>query len=371
MMIDDFLAHQHHLKPRSRLKYRDAIRAWQVAAGESFEDVYMNEEKVHVVLGLMEKKYAASVWNNYVNNYKRLAKWLSDPDDEVCPRLWRKIKLQKIDWVKKLKHKWLTEEEVWRILQAADHPRDKALIGVAIEGALRAGELLGLKIGDCEATSYGFKCVVSGKTGTSPFAVVLFAPALAGWLNHHPFKSDPNSPLWIRRKAGKAGGIHEGIQYHNANRTFKKLAERAGIKRRVSLHILRHTKMTWTARQHDVGITDQMANKMFRLAKKSPMWSRYTHLDGADSEEAFLALAGVKKVEREIRGASKLKSRVCLRCGHINLFDADYCSKCSMALNVEVAREELEKAEAIEKLGRELLGDPVRYKKFLEFLESL
>ena len=129
--------------------------------------------------------------------YKRYAKWLYDPDDELAPKFWRKIKPKKIDWEKKLKDKWLTKKQFYKLLDVVDYARDKALFSVAVEGALRSGELLGLRIKDVQQTSYGYDITVSGKTGTSTFLVVLFAPLLTQWLNLHPLKHDNDAPLWV------------------------------------------------------------------------------------------------------------------------------------------------------------------------------
>ncbi|MBK5133628.1 site-specific integrase [Candidatus Bathyarchaeota archaeon] len=256
--------------------------------------------------------------------YKRLAKWFVDPDDEVCPKFWRKIKPKKIDWEKKLKDKWLTKDEFFRLLDVIDYSRDKALFGVCVEGALRRGELLSLRIRDVTKTSYGYDVIVSGKTGTSSFPVVLFAPLLTHWLNMHPFKNNPNSPLWPRRKSSHSGGRFAGVQKGVVNFMLKRYAKMAGLSEMVSLHWLRHTKITWTTKDKKVRVSDEMAKKLFRWGSSSRMFSRYTHLHGTDSKETFLALAGVKEIEEE-ETASVLDPKKCLNCGEMNSAEFLYC----------------------------------------------
>ncbi len=81
------------------------------------------------------------------------------------------------------------------MLDVVDYARDKAIYGTAIEGGLRRGELLSLGLKDFVKTSYGYDVTVSGKTGSSTFPVVLFAPLLTQWLNLHPYKNNKEAYL--------------------------------------------------------------------------------------------------------------------------------------------------------------------------------
>ncbi len=270
--------------------------------------------------------------------YKRYAKWLYDPDDELAPKFWRKIKPKKIDWEKKLKDKWLTKKQFYKLLDVVDYARDKALFSVAVEGALRSGELLGLRIKDVQQTSYGYDITVSGKTGTSTFLVVLFAPLLTQWLNLHPLKHDKDAPLWVSNNASKGWVAMSKRALHW---TVRKYGERAGLSKDFSSHWLRHTKITWTAKNNEVHISDEMAKKMFRWSNSSRMFSRYTHLHGVDSKEAFLNLAGVKQEEEVIEDKS-LDLQKCLNCGESNSATMVYCGKCGFILSEEEARKVIE-----------------------------
>lgn len=350
--LDDFLSSQHHLSMGVKRGYGTTLRAFEEIAGIPFEQCFLDESLIHKVLSVLDERLEDSSWNLWLSRYQRLAKWLCDPEDETCPKLWRKIPRKHIDWEEKLKDKWLSEEEFYHVLDVVDHPRDKALLGVCVEGALRAGELLSLKVRHCERRSYGFDVTFSGKTGTSSVPVVLFAPLLRDWLNHHPAKHNPESPLWVRREGGWYGTIYGAIVYNTANRVFKKYASRAGIKRNVSLHFLRHTKITWTYKNKRVRISDDMARKMFRWSKGSQMPSRYSHLVGVDSKDAFLALAGVKEVTEKIEAASVLERKKCFNCGELNSAEALYCARCGCVLSEEEARRQVEKQKMIDVLFR-------------------
>ena len=329
---EEFLGSQHFLGKSAKRNYGFALKKCKLLTGEDFEDLFLDQKKVHELLSLLSKELSDSSWNLYVALYKRLAKWLGDVDDEVIPKFWRKIKLKKIDWEKKLKNKWLSHEEVYKLLDVVDYPRDKAMIGVAIEGALRVGELLGLKIRDVDKTSYGYDVVVSGKTGSSSFPVVIFAPLLVHWLNMHPLKHNPEAPLFPRRIAKKKGENNRPLEESGANAALKKYCRHAGL-RNISLHWLRHTKITWTAKDKNVRVSDQMAKQMFRWSKNSRMFERYTHLHGVDSKDTFLALAGVKIDQEKEEKNTILNPKKCLNCGEMNSAEFLYCSKCGFVLS--------------------------------------
>jgi len=59
----------------------------------------------------------------------------------------------------------LTEDEIFRIIEAAKHPRDKALIALEYEAGLRVSELAGIKWKDIEWDDNLTKVKVKGKTG--------------------------------------------------------------------------------------------------------------------------------------------------------------------------------------------------------------
>jgi integrase len=171
--LNEFLSTQHNLSGSRKDSYFKAVKNFDRFAEAEFEDSFLDPRVVHAALDLLQKGYAASTWNTWLTCYKRYAKWLSDLEDMDCPKVWKKIKPIKIDWEEKLKNKWLTEEELLSILDAVDYAKDKAMYGVAVEGALRPGELLNLKIGDCKPASYGFDVTVSGKTGTNHTKTVI------------------------------------------------------------------------------------------------------------------------------------------------------------------------------------------------------
>lgn len=354
--LDEFLNTQHNLKASTKINYQKAIKAYDAASKTEFEDSYLDAKTIHTALEIIQKKYSPSSWNTWLTCQKRYAKYLSDPEDEECPKVWQKIRPIKIDWEEKLKNKWLSEEEFMQLMDKVSYARDKALYGVAWEGALRPGELLALKIRDCRVASYGFDVSVSGKTGTSTFPVVLFAPLLRHWLNLHPNKHIPEASLWpTKRKIHDDPKVAES--YYNATLDFQRYARLAKITKPVSLHILRHSKITLTAKNNQVGVSDEMAKKMFRWKPSSRMYSKYTHLHNLDASKTFLALAGIKEKTEE--KTHFMTQRPCLNCNEINSPEAMYCFRCGAVLDPEEAKKQVEeskkKTDSIDALVKRML----------------
>jgi integrase len=356
--VQEFLDTQHSLGAKGKQHYIWGVKAFDRLGGCEFEDVYLDSKVIHSVLAKLEQEKKPSSWNLYLGVYKRYAKWLFDEQDQDCPKVWRSIKFKPIDHEEVLKNSWLTEEEFRNILEVVDHPRDKALYAVIIEGALRVGEVLGLRLRDCKPVRFGehpgYEICVSGKTGTSSFPMVQLAPLLTQWINLHPQKHDPEANLWIAKRANAAWGsryrpLKEGV----VNWQFKRHCKEAGINRSVHIHMLRHSKITWSAANTAVGLSDEMAKKCFRWKKSSRMYSRYVHMGGLDSKKALLALQGIK-VEADNK-PSVLAQFKCLGCGELNAVGALYCTRCGLVLDAEQARRIIDKQKLQDEIMRKLM----------------
>jgi len=64
--------------------------------------------------------------------------------------------------------------------------------------------------------------------------------------------------------------------------------------------------------------------------------SIYVHLSGRDVDDALLGVYGLRKNAEE---KPQLSPKVCPRCEVANVYDAKFCSRCGLALDVKVAQE--------------------------------
>jgi len=285
------------------------------------------------------------------------------------------IKREKNDFVRKLPTDMLSTEEVKRMIEAADNPRDRAMVAVLYEGALRASELLDMQLKHVEFDKYGAKITVSGKTGGRVVRLINSVPDLQVWLNCHSFRDDPEAWLWssmrkrVRRVNESKGGT--SIKYHSEQLKIKGLqhrvtwlAELAGIKKRVYCHLLRHSRLTELAK----GMTEQELKVFAGWTPDSKMASTYIHLSAKDISKRLLQINGIIP-EKEMVDTT-LQPRLCPRCKTKNPSVAKYCSTCSMVLDQrEALRVDIE-AKIKDSATIEYMKDPeALFKRFQEFLQ--
>jgi len=91
----------------------------------------------------------------------------------------------------------LDEEDRIKLLHACgENARDRALIDCHMEAGTRPGEILNLRIKHVLFDKHGAVLQVDGKTGARTIRIVKATPNLAAWIAVHPFKDEPEKPLW-------------------------------------------------------------------------------------------------------------------------------------------------------------------------------
>lgn len=153
-----------------------------------------------------------------------------------------------------LSERILSEEEIHRLINAPDNPRDRALLRTLYAGALRREEACGLKWRDVAArpdlgSGLGQLTVFGkgSKTGAVVLPASVFRDLLA--LRDRQARLSPGGssvvgtasdeePVFASRKRRNANGGH--LDPSAVNRVVAKAAKKAGIGRPVSPHWLRH-----------------------------------------------------------------------------------------------------------------------------------
>ncbi len=91
----------------------------------------------------------------------------------------------------------LTEEDVKKIIDVCDNPRDKAFISLLYELGCRIGELGNLRIKHV-VFEKNYACILlNGKTGMRRIIVIASVSYLQNWLQNHPLRDNTGAPLWI------------------------------------------------------------------------------------------------------------------------------------------------------------------------------
>ena len=186
------------------------------------------------------------------------------------------------------------------------------------------------------------------------------ASYLKEWLLQHPAydiergEIDPSELVFVRVKGKDAG---KPMTYQMFHKIIKTAAKRAGVRKRVYPHILRHTRATVLANH----LTEQQMNVFFGWVQGSDMPSVYVHLSGRDIENAVKKIYGLQEEEEE----KILKPAKCPRCGEINVPQAKFCHKCGLLLDEKMRLKlQLEESRVLPELMMSILNNPERLEKF-------
>jgi integrase len=214
----------------------------------------------------------------------------------------------------------LTIEDVNKIIDATDHPRNKALLAVLAESGARVGEIGNLTISQIDIDANGVVVNLEGKTGSRRIRLISSTPHLVTWLNNHPAKGNPSALVWVNYGPR---GYHAPMSYEAIRKIIRLTFERAGIKKRCNPYIFRHTRACQLAHH----LTEHQMNAYFGWVQGSEMPSTYVHISGKDLDEHILRINGLKPGETQVY--AKPQDRICARCSTINSPTALYCSKCA------------------------------------------
>jgi len=303
----------------SRLNYLRALSLLASHVNKPFKEM-KKEDIVSWVSGL---ELAPSTINLYKALSKRFFQWLYGCEKREYPDVvkWITTKRGKRNTIEVL-----TLDEVKRMTETATNQRDRALIMLAYESGCRADEILKIKIRDVKMDKYGAVCMVNGKTGGRRIRLIDAVPDMQLWIGMHPEKDNPDAPLWIAQRKGY------DLRYVQFYTILTQAGKKAGIKKRVYPHLLRHSRLTELATK----LTDSELKVFAGWQGDSRMPGVYIHLSGADIDKKILGIHGLVE-EKEKVEERPLTPRMCPRCETKNPATAKFCSTCSAVLDLKTA----------------------------------
>lgn len=237
----------------------------------------------------------------------------------------------------------ITEEEFNKMIENCMNSRDRALISLLYESGARIGEIGSMRVKDISFDDYGTLIwLPKSKTATRKVRVVYSTNYLSQWLCDHPLKHEIEKPLWVKLTGSNA---YRRMEYADISAQIKKIAGRAGIKKRIYPHLFRHTRATKLLSK----VSESIGSKYMGWVNGSNMVGVYVHLANEDVDEAILKMHGIKS-----KGTKDLEVRQCPRCTQINP-GTNYCTRCGLPLTQETAQEveewEKRKTEALNQLS--------------------
>ena len=242
---------------------------------------------------------------------------------------------------------------------ACENFRDRALVTVLYESGARIGELLTMRIGGVRPDPHGAVLTVSGKTGGRRILIVESAPTLFAWLSVHPTGADPDAPLWTNVGWPRHGAP---MDHGSVCGVLRRVARKAGIKKRVHAHLFRHSRASFLANR----MTEAQMNAYFGWIQGSDMPRTYVHLSGRDVDDAILAMHGLRRSDAQTERVTT--GPACPKCRAVVLPNAVSCPQCWQPLVAQVVpaadRAAAPEWGPVEQLMERLLQNP----KFLDLL---
>ena len=300
--------------------------------GKDFDKV-TKKDLEDVILSLERSEYADTSKNDFKRVLKMFYRWLKQTEEDPLLTKWIKIRGVRRH---KLPEELLTVEDVKKLIDNADNPRDKALIAILYESGCRIGEIATLKIKDISFDKYGAVLIVNGKTGMRRVRLITAVHYLSSWLENHQDKENPEAPLWTNRGRYCKKGF---MNYANIRMMIKRVAKKAGVQKRVNPHTFRHSRATHLANK----LTEAQMKEYFGWVQDSEMAAVYVHLSGRDVDKALLQLHGI------VTEDNNENTVICPRCSKKNTTMDRFCRYCGMPLNMKVAvdlEEEREKFDS-------------------------
>jgi len=238
----------------------------------------------------------------------------------------------------------LVPDDVRALVRAVHSPRDKALLMVLWETGGRAGEVLGIRLGDIAFDTQLARIHLSGKTGPRYSFLLEAIPYLQVWLGWLRDLT-PDDVIWQ--------GRHGRIKGSWLREWLAILGQRV-LKRHVHPHLFRHSRATYLISQ---GVPEAIVCELLGWRIGSSIVRRYVHLSGRDVQRALLTLHGIQAPETT-PGPSPLQPVVCPRCAHLNPADAKFCSQCSLTLDLQEAQRILTRDREVDAFLSWLVGHP-------------
>lgn len=181
-----------------------------------------------------------------------------------------------ISWIKagrnhsaKLPEELLSPTDIAAMLECSEG--DRAFLNILWESGARIGEILSLQVKNCFFDSIGAKIIISGKTGMRRIRLIESAALL-------------DEVIAGRSQEERVFPLTHGA----ARMKIKRIAKRAGIRKRVYAHLFRHSRATFLAPH----LTESQLCTYLGWVMGSGMPRIYIHLSGDDLDETLMKLPG-------------------------------------------------------------------------------
>jgi len=219
------------------------------------------------------------------------------------------------------------DDDVVPMIDAVHNARDKALIAVAWDAGPRAGELLGLRVGDVSDATHGMQLSLDGKQGQRSVTLFVSDGHLSQWLGSHPAREQSTAPLWCQLNDGETQ-----LTYQRCNDIIKRAGEKADVDKTVTFTNFRKSSASYLASQ---GVSQAVLEEHHGWSRGSDVAGRYIAVFDEASVRELARAHGLDISEEE---REPIATVPCPRCGEPTPQDRPFCMHCQAAIDVEASQ---------------------------------
>lgn len=267
----------------------------------------------------------------YKNKLKAFLKWLNNGKEPKC---MKDVEIKRVTR-SNAPEPVLSWETCYKIAKNLGNQEYMAFFLVLRETAYRYGELEQARIKDIIYDEDGMRIAVKNEKQRDKKIVIKknrilrSLPELKGWIQMHPFADDPKSYLFCMTRPYNKD---KTLNYTAFAAAVRRAARKAGVKQRVHVHLLRHSRLTELA---DKGVGEYHLCRYAGWVTGSR--ESQTYVSEIDTDRAVLEALGEKPRSREEKKEKKFVKCPWRDCQAANSYAADYCVACLRPMDSEVA----------------------------------
>ncbi|OIB59370.1 hypothetical protein BBD46_01450 [Natrialba sp. SSL1] len=227
----------------------------------------------------------------------------------------------------------LEPKDIQQLVRTARHQRDVAFIEFLADTGARISLALSLRISDVDLDdppTYRPNSEAEGLKGApiTEYPLIDSAAPIRSYLRTaHPRPDEPGAALFHKIKPHSRGDDGErwtdegAVNPHSATQQLKRIADRAGLDKRVSPHAFRHAAITRMVRE---GYSRSQIEHRVHWTLDTSMWETYEHITSEEHNDDIFREAGLLDPEE---GPDRIRKN-CGNCQQPLAPHHDWCPNC-------------------------------------------
>lgn len=347
---------------KSRINYMVAFKCFLKHAPYKEFQFYKRDD-FNNWLKVLELRYKPNTATSYIDDVERLFQFVLDLEEDETPPCMKGIKRPRIDLrerEQRLSENLLDKSQILKLIRMTSNKKYQAIIMTGFDGALRKSEIMNIYIKeDMEIFEDHIVLTVRDSKGgtTDPVTLVDSVPYIKAWLSEHPFYVGENTPLrtplWPRDRIPLYKNVE--IDGQKTKKIFplkpwivewilSMLTQKAGIKRKIWPHLLRHSKISSMLNDEGYTISEVQHHARHRSIASTML---YLHLKkNHNLKNKMLEKAGKLKIDKKV-GENPFKPILCQRCSEENVPTNKFCLRCGWDFSKDLRQVKMEDEKEI------------------------